>query len=509
MKKVIIISVCALLKSYFLLAQLTITISQTNVSCYGISDGNAIVSSVTGGTPPYTYLWSTGATIDSIVDIPVGIYAVTVTDANSNTATANLIITEPDQLNVVSELSSTPICIGQQATISASATGGIPPYQYYWDNSLPSQLIQIVSPSTTTTYSVSVIDANGCTSEQSVITVNVYPTISLNVAVSDSEICKGDPIVMNFITSGGNGGPFIYRLNGDTFSSSIITIHPLTTTNYSIIAADSCNSPCDTVYKTIIVHPLPQVEVVSDTLSGCEPLQITFSNLHDSSAYSYYWNFGDANSGTDNISSLASPIHLYLNSGSYNVNITATNQYGCLISIVYTNFVTVYPKPFAEFTYSPSEPNILDTIDFYNQSSGGYICLWIFGDGDTAICLGGSSAFHIFINPGIYNVLLIEYTAHGCSDTVIHSINIAPAGIYEVNILEGINIYPNPAKNLVYINGFYWGIIKIFNLQGQLVKTACLTNQKKSYDLSKLSAGVYIIKIKTDNRIFMKKLIKQ
>ncbi|HYM92744.1 MAG TPA: kelch repeat-containing protein [Chitinophagaceae bacterium] len=78
-------------------AQLLASVSVTNVSCYGLSDGTASVS-VTGGTAPYTYLWSNGATTQSVTSLPAGAITVLVHDVNGCNASTGNNITEPAPL---------------------------------------------------------------------------------------------------------------------------------------------------------------------------------------------------------------------------------------------------------------------------------------------------------------------------------------------------------------------------------------------------------------------------
>ena len=74
--------------------------------------------------------------------------------------------------------------------------------------------------------------------------------------------------------------------------------------------------------------------------------------------------------------------------------------------------------------------------------------------------------------------------------------------------LTSVKIYPNPANDKIEIQGLQSGIIEIINIQGQIIKTIDIYN-KTSIDLTKISCGVYTIKIKTNDGIIVKKLIKE
>lgn len=77
------------------------------------------------------------------------------------------------------------------------------------------------------------------------------------------------------------------------------------------------------------------------------------------------------------------------------------------------------------------------------------------------------------------------------------------------NSLPEICVYPNPANDKIIITNFENGTIEIINLQGQTIKTINTSNTITTIDISKLSGGVYIIKVKTDIEIIFKKFIKK
>ena len=93
------------------------------------------------------------------------------------------------------------------------------------------------------------------------------------------------------------------------------------------------------------------------------------------------------------------------------------------------------------------------------------------------------------------------------------SIRCACDQLVNINKLEksdNIKVYPNPTTNMVALDGFEKeNIIEIINIQGQIVKTEFANTSKIIIDISDLSTGVYVIKIKSDSTIIMKKLLKQ
>ena len=103
-------------------ANLAVVLTTTDVACYGTLSGS-IVSQVSGGTTPYTYVWSTGATTADINNVGAGTYTVTVSDVNGCTASASVTINEPTQLVVVCN-GTNGTCGTANGTASVVANGG-------------------------------------------------------------------------------------------------------------------------------------------------------------------------------------------------------------------------------------------------------------------------------------------------------------------------------------------------------------------------------------------------
>ncbi len=183
---------------------LTVNLSPTSPSCNGGCNAT-VTSTVTGGTPTYTYNWSTGSTATSIGGLCIGNYSLTITDANGCQLTSSTTVTAPPPI-VISTTAVPTNCAGScDGSASANASGGTPPYVYSW-NTIP------VTTNTTGTvaglcsgnYVVTVTDANGCIQNANVIiTSPPLLSVAINSVVPACNICIGAATIT---PAGGNPG---------------------------------------------------------------------------------------------------------------------------------------------------------------------------------------------------------------------------------------------------------------------------------------------------------------
>ena len=185
-----------------------------DISCVGASDG-AINLSVSGGAMPYTYNWDNGiGNVEDPNGLVAGAYSVTVTDANGCSNQASIVVNDPPAMGATI-IESTPIdCNGNSTgALDLTATGGVPPYVYNWDNGIgatedPTNLAA-------GTYNLTITDANGCQfttsyilNEPTDITANAVATSSFN----GFEIsCFGENDGTIDLTAGGGTAPYTYN----------------------------------------------------------------------------------------------------------------------------------------------------------------------------------------------------------------------------------------------------------------------------------------------------------
>ncbi|MEP7171689.1 MAG: SprB repeat-containing protein, partial [Bacteroidota bacterium] len=144
-----------------------------NVSCNSGANG-AIVLNITGGTAPYSYNWSNGATTQNISGLFAGNYIVTVIDANGCYANQSQTVTQPigSLSSNVSSASNVSCNGGNNGTINLNVSGGTIPYSYNWSNGATTQNLNGIAAGN---YAVIVTDANGCSTVNSGITVSQPP----------------------------------------------------------------------------------------------------------------------------------------------------------------------------------------------------------------------------------------------------------------------------------------------------------------------------------------------
>lgn len=172
-----------------------------NVSCFGASNGSATVTG-SGGAGSYTYNWSNGQTGATATGLSAGTYTATVTDANGCQGAVSVTITQPAPLVANAGANVTTIfgypSPNNCTNLTASATGGADcaAYSYAWSNGAGNTATVNVCPTVTTDYTVTVTDANGCTSTDVVrVCVNnvVCGRAGVNPKIAVCHVPPGNP----------------------------------------------------------------------------------------------------------------------------------------------------------------------------------------------------------------------------------------------------------------------------------------------------------------------------
>lgn len=396
-------------------------VNSTDASCFGMCDGTA-EASATGGVAPYSFAWSNGDNTALTTTLCAGNHYCVVTDASGCIDSVFVTINEPIAVTV-NVSNDTTICIGGTATLVAFAAGGTPTYNFNWDNGQTGSSIADM-PNTTTTYIVTATDANGCTSAPDTVMVNLYPPMTLTISAPDS-ICPGDATSVSASVTGGDGGPYQYTWTNDDGTGWVVygdqqTVNPPQTTTYYVLVTDGCSTPAVIDSVEIVVNPIPVVSMIADTLSGCAPVTVNFTNTTNLAQIGggCLWEFGDGSTATD----CYFTDHTYSTPGSYDVTLTVTSPFGCVGTTTVANMINVYPNPIADFTFSPIPATITDpTIDFTNMSTDADFYNWDFNG------LEGSTDEHPtfeFPDAGAYWVELAVSSIYGCTDTIVDSVYI-------------------------------------------------------------------------------------
>ncbi len=296
-----------------------VSLTGLNLSCYGLNNGSASAV-VAGGVAPYTYLWSPGGqTTGNILNLTAGTYSVLVTDANGATATGSIAITQPAPL--VGTISSASICKGQGTTLHVTASGGTPGYNYSWTPSAGTADSLLVSPASTTSYSVFIADANGCsTIAATTVTVFGLPAASVSAASG------GIACFPNTVKLSSNSNPtysWQWRKNGANIPGAIDSVYHATQSGtYRVLVANAngctkLSSPVQVTVAQVSVSVSPSGNV---TMCAGDSLDLF---AIPSSGFNYQWKRNN-----NNISGATQSVYEAKQGGTYKVKVTEANS-GC------------------------------------------------------------------------------------------------------------------------------------------------------------------------------------
>ena len=347
--------------------------------CTGLS---ATLTASGGGT----YQWTGGNLTSTYIVSPTSTttYTVTVTSLGS-TASDNVSVTV-NPLPVANAGLNQTICMGSSATLTASGGG-----TYQWAGG-PLTSTYIVSPTSTTTYIVTVTSL-GCTASDNVtVTLNPLPVANAGV---DQTICANSSATL---TASGGG---TYQWSGGPSTSTYI-INPVLTTTYTVTVTNLGCTASDNV--TVIVNPLPVANAgVDQTICTGSSATLTASG-----GGTYQWAGGSLTS-----TYIVSPT----STTTYSVTVTSL---GCTASDNVT--VTVNPLPIANAGLNQT---ICMGSSATLTANGGGTYQWS----------GGPTTSIYIVSPASTTTYMVTVTSLGCtaSDNVIVTVNLLPTADAGIN----------------------------------------------------------------------------
>ena len=245
--------------------------SKENPTCNGGNNGSATVEA-TGGTPPYTYLWTGGQTTQTAINLTAGTYTVTVTaSGNSGSATAVATLTQPAALTLATSVNGTVTCVST-ATATATAGGGVPGYTYLWSDG---QTSSEATFDLAGTYTVTATDANGCTKATTAIvpgnttppTAMVEPGGTLNCIVVQIPLSGAG-------SSTGANISYLWTTTNGNIVSGANTLNPVINAcgTYTLTVTNNTNGCTASASTTVTCNTTqPNATATGDTITCNEP----------------------------------------------------------------------------------------------------------------------------------------------------------------------------------------------------------------------------------------------
>jgi len=343
------------------------TAQVTDQDCSG--DGN-IDLTISGGTAPYSYLWSNGATTEDLNKVGGGTYTVVVSDANNCKLSYDVTVQSTGGIQILVS-GSAPSCPGgSDGSLAINVQGGTLPYAYQWSNGSQAAGINNIPAGN---YTVTVTDAKGCSLVGPAV-LDPAPTISASVTAVNPSCSDGSGRI-DLVASGGVGSLTYAWSNGATTKD----ISDLTAGGYTVTITDA--NGCTETATAVVAMPIAIAIQATPTNPGCEGVtgSINLTVSGGTPPYTYSWSNGAFDQNLTNLSP-----------GTYTVTVADANGCQQTTSATIDNIESITVS-----INGITDPNCAGSSDgFINTSISGGVApyTYIWSNGATTEDLNGLSA---------------------------------------------------------------------------------------------------------------------
>lgn len=336
--------------------------NDTTLHCAG--DPAILHASAIGSLPGYKYTWQNGLGNSRIITVNPTVttsYVVMVQDTcqqvfDYDTIVVNVPIVNP--IIVTASPDQDIVCPNQPASFTASAVGGTPPYNFIWQDPLTiGNAATFITPEDHW-YVVEVTDACNILHGYDTVNVNLIEVNPLTVFLPEEiRICLGESASTQVEVFGGVQN---YHYNWTNVNSNLpaITVAPTNNSIYMVTVNDSCGNTASAAISVIIKYPVADFNYTSDPYND---YKIIFNNSSINPQINH-WDFADGETSLD-----LHPEHIYIDSGSYEVNLIMQDTSGCVDTV--TNIVWVNPdlRVLIPSAFTPNGDGLNDVWEIQGQ----------------------------------------------------------------------------------------------------------------------------------------------
>lgn len=475
------------------------------------------------------------------------VYTLTAGNACGTVSSTHTITVTP--VNVTVSATPSVICTGYASTLMALSPVNI----YSWTPGTTGQSI-IVSPQSTTVYTVTATNGTCIGTNTLLLKTNTSPTIT--VSHTFVSVCQGGTISVG-AAGAGNNGTYTW-MPGSLTGASITTIPP-GTTSYSVSGTNSLGCTSSAQIPVVVVNG-PTITANASANLVCNGQTVT---LTAGGAGTYTWNFGSTAAST--VVNINSPVNVFTVTGTASGNSCTASQTVAVAaitpSVTFTPSVTICNGQTATLTASGATsyswnnissgtsgqlvttPTITSqytltantqslnvsclSTDFSTVTVNATPTVSAVATITTTICNGNTNtitaqgastytwiALNVFtakaiVTPtGNTSYTVIGENAEGCQSVAKVQVNVKGCvGIEETAFARSIQIFPNPADETLFISSEAQLNLALYNTNGKLVRTIYTNEGTVQIDITELPAGIYLLKSMTSDQTMIRKVM--